>query len=100
MSRRRNDRVEERVYKSLWHILIAGVGVYELRNHKTKFSKVLATGLIAFHVDGAISDIMDTKPLSQRVLDYVLGERHEECKPPKQPAKHRHLKVQSVKLRD
>ena len=42
------DCIEERIYKSLWHLLIAGVGVYELRNHRTKLSKVLACGLIAF----------------------------------------------------
>lgn len=71
--RRTEARVEERVYQSLWHLLIAGVGVYELRNHKTKLSKVLACGLIAFHTDGAIADLLDTKPLSQRILDRVLG---------------------------
>ncbi len=72
------DRIEERIYKSLWHVLIAGVGVYELRNHKTKLSKVLACGLIAFHVDGAIADITDSKPLSRRVLEYVAGAPDEE----------------------
>jgi len=72
------DRIEERIYKSLWHVLIAGVGVYELRNHKTKLSKVLAVGLIAFHVDGAIADITDTKPLSRRVLESIVGAPNEE----------------------
>jgi len=38
----------ERAIKSLWHVMIATVGVYELRNHKTKVSKFLACGLIAF----------------------------------------------------
>jgi len=70
--RRKDARMEERVYMSLWHILIAGVGVYELRNHKTKFSKILACGLIAFHTDGAIADMLDTKPLSQRILDSIV----------------------------
>jgi len=32
----------------------------------------LACGLMAFHVDGAISDILDSKPLSQRLLDRIL----------------------------
>lgn len=68
------DRVEEKVYKSLWHILIAGVGLYELRNHKTKLSKVLACGLIAFHIDGAIADLADAKPLSRRILELVAGD--------------------------
>ena len=71
---KKGDRMEERVYKSLWHVLIAAVGVYELRNHKTKLSKVLATGLIAFHVDAAIADILDEPPLSRRILNYVRPE--------------------------
>jgi hypothetical protein len=86
------DRIEERVYKSLWHILIAGVGVYELRNQKTKLAKVLACGLIAFHIDGAIADIIDAKPLSRQVLEYVTGKSDEQLKaPPKRrlPAKNR-----------
>ena len=70
----RPDTIHERAYKSLWHLLIAGVGVYELRNHKTKLSKVLAIGLIAFHIDGAIADLTDSKPLSRRVLELVVGE--------------------------
>jgi hypothetical protein len=65
--------IAERAYQSLWHFLIAGVGVYELRNHKTKLSKVLACGLIAFHLDGAIADLTDTRPLSRRVLNYIVG---------------------------
>ncbi len=61
-------RNEERVYKSLWHLLIAGVGVYELRSHKTKLSKVLAVGLIAFHVDAALCDALDIPTAPQRWL--------------------------------
>ena len=63
-----NDRVEERVYKSAWHVLISLVGVYELRNHKTTLSKVLACGLIAFHVDAAISDALGIPTTAQRFL--------------------------------
>ena len=76
MSKHKGDRVEERVYKSLWHVLIAAVGVYELRNHKTKTSKVLACGLIAFHVDAAIADALDVPPLSRRILNAV---RPDDC---------------------
>ena len=65
----KEDCVEEKVYKSLWHLLIAGVGVYEYRSHRTTLSKVLACGLIAFHVDGAIADIIDAPPLSRRLLE-------------------------------
>lgn len=72
----KGDRIEERVYKSLWHVLIAGVGVYEIRNHKTKLSKVLACGLIAFHVDAAIADALDVPPLSRRILDYIRPDEH------------------------
>lgn len=93
------DRIEEKVYKSLWHILIAAVGVYELRNHKTKISKILACGLIAFHVDGAIADITDSKPLSRRVLESITGTRDEQVKDSK-PTKDRPFKVKGVKLRD
>ena len=71
MAKLKGDRLEERVYKSLWHVLIAGVGVYELRNHKTKFSKFLACGLIAFHADAAIADALDVPPLSRRILEAV-----------------------------
>ncbi len=72
MAKQRNrDRIEERLYKSLWHLLIAGVGIYELRNHKTKTSKFLACGLIAFHIDAAISDALDTPTLARRILDFV-----------------------------
>jgi hypothetical protein len=61
-------RNEERVYKALWHLLIAGVGVYELRNHRTKLSKVLAVGLIAFHVDAGLCDALDIPTSPQRWL--------------------------------
>ena len=67
----KGDRIEERVYKSLWHVLIAAVGVYELRNHKTKTSKVLACGLIAFHADAAVADALDVPPLSRRILNWI-----------------------------
>lgn len=64
-------RTEERVYKSLWHAAIALVGVYELRNHKTRLSKVLACGLIAFHADAAVCDALDVPTTAQRLLQYV-----------------------------
>lgn len=65
--------IVERTYKSLWHLLIAGVGVYELRNHKTKLSKVLATGLILFHADAALCDALDVPTTPQRFLKRVLS---------------------------
>lgn len=71
MSRNADDRIEERVYKSLWHLFGVAVGVYEFRNHKTTMAKVLAAGLIAFHADAAISDALDIPPLSRRILDCV-----------------------------
>lgn len=63
--------IPERVYMSLWHVLIAMVGVYELRNHKTTVSKVLATGLIAFHVDAAIADALDRPCFTRRILESI-----------------------------
>jgi hypothetical protein len=59
---------EEKVLKSAWHAMIALVGVYELRNHKTRASKVLACGLIAFHADAAINDILGKPTALQRLL--------------------------------
>lgn len=74
-ARMAKSRVEERVYQSLWHLLIAGVGIYELRTHKTTLAKVLATGLIAFHLDGAIADMLDVPPLSKRILEAVVPKK-------------------------
>ena len=70
----KGDRIEERVYKSLWHVMIAGVGIYELKHQKSLFSKILATGLIAFHVDAAIADALDIPPLARRILESVRPE--------------------------
>lgn len=75
----RPEGYRERAVKSLWHVMIATVGVYELRNHKTKVSKVLACGLIAFHADAAICDALDTPTLFQRILygvSDILGDSH------------------------
>ena len=71
MSSNMGSRTEERVYQSLWHLLIAAVGVYEYRHHKSKLSKVLSLGLIFFHADGAVADLLDKKPLSRRILEWV-----------------------------
>ena len=75
---RMGDRTEERVYKSLWHVGIAAVGIYEYRHHKSLFSKILSAGLIAFHIDGAIADALDVPPLSRRILESVLPD---DCNP-------------------
>ena len=58
----------ERVYKSLWHLAIACVGVYELRNHKSTASKVLAVGLIAFHADACVADAIGIPTTPQRII--------------------------------
>jgi len=60
--------LDERTLKSAWHLLIAAVGLYELRNHKTRLSKVLACGLIAFHADAALFDWLDKPTTLQRLL--------------------------------
>lgn len=75
---KKHDRVEERVYKSLWHVGIAAVGIYEYRQHKSLFSKVLSVGLIAFHVDAAIADALDEPPLSRRILRAIVPD---DCDP-------------------
>jgi hypothetical protein len=58
----------ERAYKSLWHAAIAVVGVYEYQVHRSLLSKVLAVGLIAFHVDAAIADARGVSTLPQKLL--------------------------------
>jgi len=71
------SRIEERAYKSLWHLIGVAIGIYEFRNHKSTMAKVIAVGLIAFHADAAISDALDTPPLSRRILEYVRPEEHD-----------------------
>jgi hypothetical protein len=66
------DKEVERIYKSAWHLLIAVCGVYELRNHKTRVSKVLAVGLIAFHADAAVCDLLDIPTTPQRILRRLI----------------------------
>jgi len=65
----------ERVYKSLWHLAIAFVGVYELRNHRTRLSKVLACGLIAFHADAALCDAANVPTTPQRFIKRLMARR-------------------------
>lgn len=71
------DYPAERVYKTLWHLAIAGIGIWEYRNQKSKFSRFLSVGLIAFHLDGAIADALDQKPLSRRILERATGAGNE-----------------------
>ena len=59
---------EEKVLKSLWHFMIAGVGCFELRSGRSKLSKVLSVGLIAFHVDAGVCDALDVPTTLQRLL--------------------------------
>ena len=77
MPKHKGDRIEERLYKSLWHLFAVAAGVYELRHHKSRLSKLLACGMIAFHVDAAISDALDTPPLSRVILDLVRPDDRE-----------------------
>lgn len=69
------DEQIERGYKSAWHLLIAAVGIYELRNHKTTLSKILACGLIAFHTDAAVCDALGTPTALQKLLYRMRGSR-------------------------
>jgi hypothetical protein len=65
----------EKVYKAGWHAMIAGVGVYEYRVHKTRFSKFLSVCLIAFHADAAVCDYLDIPTTPQRWLKNLLDKR-------------------------
>lgn len=72
------DVTIERVYKSAWHAMIALVGVYELvRNRRTVMSRVLAVGLIAFHVDAAICDGLGIPTTAQRALSKLRADSPE-----------------------
>ena len=71
----RNTHLVERVYKSLWHLALAAIGAYEYRRHTTKVGKVLAVGMVAFHVDAAIADALDQRPMAKRLLDVALEKR-------------------------
>jgi|GEM_PF-2064483 len=62
------SRRNECLLKSLWHLSIGLVGLHELRHNKSTLGKVLSVGLIAFHIDAAISDIQDKPTTLQRVL--------------------------------
>ena len=63
-----HKQTEERILKSSWHALIVLAGLYELRNHRTVVSKVLACGLIGFHLDAAVCDFLDRPTTLQRML--------------------------------
>ena len=74
MSHGANDHAVERVYKSLWHVALMCIGIYEFRTHKTTAAKVLATGMIAFHADAAFADALNTKCFSRRILELAVGD--------------------------
>jgi hypothetical protein len=64
----------ERTYMSLWHVALCAVGIYELRRtHSTRIGKALATGMVLFHADAAISDAFNTKCLTRRLLEKATG---------------------------
>jgi hypothetical protein len=65
----------EKIYMVGWHALIAGVGVYEYRVHKTRLSKILSIGLILFHADAAVCDGLDIPTTPQRFVKNLLDKR-------------------------
>jgi len=66
--------IPERVYMSLWHCGLAALGLYEFRRtHRSMLGKVLAGGMIAFHVDAAIADAFDMPCLTRRILEKLKG---------------------------
>lgn len=67
------DRFEERIYKSIWHVALFGVGLFEYSHLKTKLGKALAIGMMAFHIDAAYADASDRKSLSRVLLERVTG---------------------------
>ena len=66
----------ERMLKSLWHLGISLIGLYELKHHKTTLSKILAVGLIGFHADAAICDWLNKPTALQRILmNFTIKEK-------------------------
>jgi hypothetical protein len=65
---------EEKLLKALWHAAIATVGLFELEHSRTVLSKVLSTGLIAFHLDAAINDALDRPTTLQALLNSLRRE--------------------------
>jgi hypothetical protein len=63
-----NASNEERILKSLWHAMIAAVGILEFRRNGSLAAKTLAVGLIAFHIDAAVFDALDRPTTLQRLL--------------------------------
>jgi hypothetical protein len=70
-----NCELHERGLKAGWHAAIAVVGAYEYRHSKSLFARILAIGLIAFHLDAAFCDAIDQPTVLQRVLKYSLHPR-------------------------
>lgn len=69
----------EKLYKAGWHALIAGVGAYEYRVHKSRLSKVLSIGLILFHADAAVCDYLEIPTTPQRFIKKVLDKHSKNC---------------------
>jgi hypothetical protein len=65
----------EKLYKSGWHAMIAMVGLYEYKTHKSLLSKILAIGLIAFHTDAAVCDYLGIPTTPQRSIKRMLDKR-------------------------
>jgi hypothetical protein len=66
------DRTEERVYKSLWHGALFVIGIYEFRTHRTRLAKLLAAGMILFHLDAMVTDALNCKPVSRQILEKIV----------------------------
>jgi hypothetical protein len=65
---RKQTQVEERILKASWHTAISLVGLWELRSHKSLVGRLLALGLIAFHLDAGYFDLIDRPTTLQRIL--------------------------------
>lgn len=65
----------ERIYKAGWHTMIAGVGIYEFKVHRTLFSKILSVCLVAFHADAALADWRGVDTTLQKFIKNLLDKR-------------------------
>jgi hypothetical protein len=60
------------MYKAGWHLMLCVIGIYEFRTHRTRLAKVLAAGMILFHIDAFVTDALNTKPISRQILEKIV----------------------------
>jgi hypothetical protein len=68
-----NEQIE-RGYKAAWHGLIGLTGLWETQRSRTLLGKILAWGIVAFHLDAMLADAMGVDTTPQRLLKKLRPE--------------------------